>query len=146
MTDEQIRQDLDTCSQLLFDNVDGLTYIDTVIYPYTTFDDRVMGFSRMKATCLPVAAQDMVDVTALNDAWNPPLLHLYSWANLNVLPDWMWNDAVDRRSSKAAGWSSSATASARRARRASAGAAAGVKFRWHYDHILSYGDRIWVLR
>lgn len=146
LTEVQLRQELETCKSLLLDNVEGLDYVYTVIYPYENFNDDVLSqLADMGYLFARSGYQGISDYSVPNDAWDPPLLHLYSWANLNTLPVSMWDTTTDvaikygdwiieqchgigEPGEPGVGWSPRPE----------------WEFRAHYDYIASYGSRIWI--
>ena len=141
-----MRAELETCNEFLLSSVNGLDYVSTVIYPYEYFDSNViavledMGFMFARS-----GHQGITDYSQTNDTWNPPLLHLYSWANLNTLPVWMWNDTTDWVLSQG-GWLVEQCHGIGQEGEDGVGWSARPEseFRAHYDHIASYGDRLYV--
>lgn len=134
------------CHQLLLDNVVGLEGVYTFIYPYELYSDEVIAALQDEGYMFARSGtQDMVQVTALNEPWNPSLYHLYAWANLNTLSQSFWNDTTDRVLAEG-GWL------VEECHGIGAIGETGVgwsprpesEYRDHYDHIKSYGDRIWV--
>ena len=146
LTQAQVQQELQTCSDFLLSNVPELEYVPTVIYPYESFNDQVlqtledMGFLFARS-----GYQGIIDYAELNDTWDPPFLHLYSWANLNTLPVSMWDDTTDWAISNG-GWL------VEQCHGIGVEGETGVgwnprpeaEYRQHYEHIASYGDQIWV--
>jgi peptidoglycan/xylan/chitin deacetylase (PgdA/CDA1 family) len=139
-------QDIDKCQQLLFDNVQGLEHILTFVYPYEQFDSLTIAMLQEQGFLFARSGtQDMVEVTALNDGFNPPWFHLYSWANVNSMPMDAWNDTVDT-AVVAGGWL------IEQCHGIGAAGEAGVgwsprpesEYREHYDHIKTYGGSVWV--
>jgi peptidoglycan/xylan/chitin deacetylase (PgdA/CDA1 family) len=138
--------DIDTCQQLLLDNVQGLDRVLTFVYPYEQFDSLTIAMLQEQGFLFARSGtQDMVEVTALNDGYNPPWFHLYSWADLNMMPLEMWDDTVDTALTEGSwlieqchgigvagepgvGWSPRPES----------------EYREHYDHIKSYGERLWI--
>ena len=139
-------EEVSACEEFLLSNIDGLDRIDTFIYPYEQFNEDVMellnGAGYMYARS---GYQGISDYAQLNDSREPPFLHLYSWANQAELPLWMWDNTTDWTVSQGdwlveqchgigspgeqgVGWSPRPESD----------------FRSHYDHIKSFGDRIWV--
>jgi hypothetical protein len=86
-----------------------------------------------------------VDYAEVNDPWDPPLLHLYSWANLNTLPVSMWNDTTDWAVNQG-GWLVEQCHGIGEAGEPGVGwnPRPEAEYREHYEYIASYGDQIWV--
>jgi peptidoglycan/xylan/chitin deacetylase (PgdA/CDA1 family) len=146
LTEAQRRQELETCNALLLDNVEGLDYIYTVIYPYEQFNDDVLSqLADMGYFFARSGHQGIVDYAMPNDAWDPPLLHLYSWANLNMLSVSMWNSTTDVAVTSG-DWLIEQCHGIGEVGEAGVGWSPRPEweFRAHYDHIASYGERLWV--
>jgi PKD repeat protein len=140
------RNEVLTCQQLLLANVDGLDRVYTFIYPYENYNQDILDLMReMGFLFARSGAQGISEYAMVNDAWNPPLLQLYSWANQAELEMWMWDSIVDavvedggwqieqchgigEPGEDGVGWSARPEA----------------EYRAHYDHIASFGDRLWV--
>jgi peptidoglycan/xylan/chitin deacetylase (PgdA/CDA1 family) len=146
LTPEDQRAEFKACNDFLLSNVPDLDYVTTAIYPYEHYDDTTLGvLEDMGFLFARSGYQGVVDYAELNDPWNPPLLHLYSWANLNTLPVTMWNDTTDwalehggwlveqchgigAEGEPGVGWNPRPAA----------------EYREHYQYIASLGDRVWV--
>ncbi len=146
LSTQDVRMELSACRSFLLHSVPGLEYVPTVIYPYENFNDTVMNVLQDEGYLFARSGyQGIVEYAELNDVWNPPLLHLYSWANLNTLPVSMWNDTTDWAVSQG-GWL------VEQCHGIGAEGEPGVgwnprpetEYREHYDHIATYGDSIWV--
>ncbi|MBN2081796.1 polysaccharide deacetylase family protein [bacterium] len=146
LTEMDCCNELTTCQQLLLNNVQGLDRIYTVIYPYEEYNDTVIDrLTEMGYMFARSGAQSISDYAEINDAWDPPRMHLYSWANQRELPMWMWDSIIDAvvadggwqieqchgigdLDEPGVGWSPRPE----------------TEYRAHYDHIASYGDQLWV--
>jgi len=146
LTAEQARLEITNCEDFLKANVTGLEQIFTVVYPYEMFNDTVTGILQdLGYLCARSGQQGNSEYAELNDPYNPPLLHLYSWANLNLLELWMWDSTTDWAVDHG-GWL------VEQCHGIGAQGEAGVgwsprpesDYRAHYDHIKSFGDRLWV--
>jgi len=145
-SDDQIRADLATCKKLILDNVRGLNLVLSVAYPYETFDDRVTGVLASEGYLFARSGpQGIIEYAPQNDPYNPAFLHLYSWANVNNLPMWMW-DATTDRVMYYGGWMIEQCHGIGVAGEPGVGWSPRPEseFRAHYDHIKSYGGRLWV--
>lgn len=146
LTTEQRRQEVLNCEQLLLDSVVGLDHVNTFVYPYEQFDDTVIAeLGQLGYICARSGSQGITDYAEINDPWNPPFMHLYSWANLNSLEMWMWDSVVDGVIADG-GWQ------VEQCHGIGAIGETGVgwsprpeaEYRAHYNHIASYGDALWI--
>jgi hypothetical protein len=141
-----LEQEMQTCQTLLLNNVDGLDRVLTFIYPYEIQNDAVIATLENDGYLFARSGtQGISETTALNDAWNPSLMHLYAWANLNTMHQALWDDTTDSVLASG-GWL------IEECHGIGAEGEIGVgwsprpesDFREHYDHIASYGSQIWV--
>jgi len=146
LTEEQRREELQFTNDFLIYWVEGLDRVDTLIYPYETFNDAVisqaqsMGFLFARS-----GSQGISEYAQLNDAYDPPFMHLYAWANLNMIAVSIWDSVTDwavttgdwlveechgigTEGETGVGWSPRPE----------------YEFRAHYDHMASYGSQLWV--
>ncbi len=146
LTTQQLAVEIDTCEELVLQNVTGLERLVTFIYPFEQFNAQVVGQLEQQGYLFARSGpQDMIDVTAVNDALAPPLHNLYSWANLNTLPQEMWDDTaysvlqtggwlveqchgIGSVGETGVGWSPRPES----------------EFRAHYDLLVSFGSRLWI--
>lgn len=146
ITPEEARAELSSCDDFLHAHVSGLGQVITAVYPYELFNDDVTGILQdMGYLCARSGAQEPSDHAMLNDPYNPPLLHLYSWAALSSLLLWQWDSTTEvvlndggwlieqchgigEEGEDGVGWSPRPES----------------EYRAHYDHIKSFGDRVWV--
>lgn len=146
LTPELAAAEIETCQRLVLDNVEGQERVVTFIYPYEQFNESVIALLKQHGYLFARSgAQDMIDVTSLNDALAPPLYNLYSWANLNTLPLEMWDDTV-YSAMESGGWL------VEQCHGIGADGETGVgwsprpesEFRAHYDLLVSFGPQLWV--
>lgn len=143
---EAAREDIDKCQQLLLNNVQGLNHVLTFIYPYEQFNSLTIAMLQEQGFLFARSgSQDMVEITSLNDGFNPPWYRLYSWANPNDLPISMWNDTVDSAVQESA-WLIEQCHGIGAAGEPGVGWSPRPEsdYREHYDHIKSYGESVWV--
>ena len=142
----EMQQELQSCNDFLLENVVGLEQVYSCIYPYEMFSDEVIAtLQSMGYICARSGSQGISDYAQLNYAPDPPFFHLYSWANLDLLPMWMWDSTTDWAvnhggwlveqchgigvlGEPGVGWSPRPESD----------------FRAHYEHLKSFGSRIWV--
>jgi peptidoglycan/xylan/chitin deacetylase (PgdA/CDA1 family) len=138
--------EIQSCNDLLLNNVEGLDHVLTFIYPYETYNDDVIETLQGQGYLFARSgAQEMTEMTALNDPWNPPTYHLYAWANLNTMPQQLWDDTTDAVLEDG-GWLVEECHGIGAIGETGVGWSPRPEsdFRTHYDHIASFGDRIWV--
>lgn len=142
----EAQQEVQQCQDLLLQNVQGLNRIYTFAYPYETYNgDLIAMLQDMGFLFARSGPQDLGDVTPLNDALNPPDYHLYAWVNLSALPFSFWDNSTDNVLA-AGGWMIEECHGIGTVGEPGVGwnARPESEFRAHYDHIKSFGARLWV--
>lgn len=145
-SEEVVRDEIGTCHRFLLDNIEGLDQVDTLIYPYEQYHygnfHTAAEFGYMFARSGP---QEREDIAQRNCSANPPLMHLYSWANQDILPMWMWNSTTDLAISKQ-GWMIEQCHGIGEAGEPGVGWSPRPynDFVEHYEYLASFGDRVWV--
>lgn len=146
LTQGQIRYDLGQCNDFILAKVEGIRYINTVIYPEEYYDEATLKtLKEMGYLFARSGPQGINEVVMLNDPLKPPLLHLFSWANQNNLTMQQWNNAVDWAISRGGwlieqchgigsigepnvGWSPRPLA----------------EYEAHFEYLKSQGDKLWI--
>lgn len=143
---EAARQEVQQCQDLLLANVQGLNRIYTFAYPYEAHNSNLIAMLQdMGYLFARSGPQDLGDVTPLNDALNPPDYHLYAWVNLSALPFSFWDNSTDNVLA-AGGWMIEECHGIGTLGESGVGwnARPESEFRAHYDHVKSFGARVWV--